>query len=135
MKVKETYNNQDGTTTSREIQIPLEKGRSVVCHTLVPTTEEPIGIKIIEAGWYDGGPTFHIITEYGDFYQSDYDFGNLNYVLEKYPEFKSIWEEKFPDVVVSSKELINIPNDQELGKWARKQTVQTETYRQEIINK
>ena len=107
----------------------------MVCYNLVPTTEDPISIKIVEAGWYDGGPTFHIITEYGDFYQSDYDFGNLDYVLGKYPEFKEIWEEKFPDVVVSSKELINTPNDQELGKWTRKQTIQTETYRQEIKNK
>lgn len=135
MKVTETFNNQDGNTETREIQIPLEKGRSSICHTLVPTIDEPIGIKIIEAGWYDGGPTFHIITEYGDFYQSDYDFGNLNYVLQKYPEFKEIWEESFPDVVVSREELLSKPNDQELGKWVRKQTLQTGTYRKEIINK
>ncbi len=132
MKATETYQNQDGSTYTRQINIPLEQGRGQVCHTLVPTTDEPIAVKIVEAGWYDGGPTFHIITEYGDFHQSDYDYGNLAYVLQKYPEFKETWEELYPAVLVSTAELRKFSNDQELGNWTRKQSCNTNQNRKEV---
>lgn len=93
MKIKETQRKKDGTVISREISIPLKKGRSSICHTLVPTTDEPIVIKIVEAGWYDGGPTFHLITEYGDYMTSDYSFETLEQLTKKYPEFIEIWED------------------------------------------
>jgi len=125
MNVTETHNHQDGSTSTREIHIPFVKGRSHVAFSLVPETDEPLAIFIIQAGWTDCGPTFHILTEYGDSMQTEYDFRNLSQVYEKYPEFQSIWESRVQDGIVSSEDFISYPNDMELGHLIRSRSINT----------
>jgi len=123
MKAIETYNHQDGSKSTREIHIPFQKGVSHIAFSLVPETDEPLAVFIIQAGWMDGGPTFHILTEYGDMMDTDYEFRTLSQVYERWPEFQSVWESKQPDVVVSGITIIKTPNDQELGKKIRETCV------------
>jgi hypothetical protein len=119
MIITETHNHQDGSKSTREIQIPFQKGKSRVAFSLVPETDEPIAIFVLQAGWIDGGPTFHILTEYGDMMQTDVEYCTLSQAYEKYPEFQPIWESSFQDTVVSVEDLLTNPNDQELGKLIR----------------
>jgi hypothetical protein len=128
MKVTETIQTENGVET-RQINIPFSQGRSQVCYTLVPDTDEPIAVKITEAGWHDNGPTFHVITEYGDHMVSDYDYLNLVQLFEKWPEFKSIWEKFQSEVIVSAEDFAKYSNDMELGKFARSQNSNNREYR------
>jgi len=123
MNVTETTNHQDGSKSTREIHIPFQKGRSHAAFSLVPETGDPISVIIVRAGWTDGGPTFHILTEYGDMMQTDYDLCTLNQVYEKYPEFQSVWESSFQDIIVSKEDILTNPNDQELGKTIRLRSI------------
>jgi hypothetical protein len=124
MKYKEIHHSQDGQETTQEFHLDFEKGRSQVCYSLVPTVDEPVGVKIIESGWRDGGPLFHILVEYGDFMETDYLFGNMNFVCEKFPQFREIYETKQPDVVISGQEIQDMRNDAELGHWTRRHSNQ-----------
>ena len=67
----------------------------------------------------DGGPTFHILTEYGDMMDTDYDFRTLSQVYERWPEFQSVWESRIKDTIISAEDIDNYPNDMELGKLIR----------------
>ena len=119
MKYTELNKNSIDGTQIKEFKIDFEKTLSNLCYTMVPIGDEPISMHIIEAGWYDNGPTFHIITEYGDIAESTYEYGNMQFVTHKVPAFKGVWESKQPDVVVSGIAIIKTPNDQELGKKIR----------------
>ena len=119
MKVTETHNHQDGSKSTREIHIPFQKGVSHIAFSLVPETDEPLAVFIIQAGWMDGGPTFHILTEYGDMMDTDYDFRTLSQVYERWPEFQSVWESRIKDTIISAEDIDNYPNDMELGKLIR----------------
>jgi len=129
MKVTETTNHMDGEKTVRKYSIPFQKGLSKVCFILTPEHDEPISVHIIQSGWSDNGPMFHILVEYGDIMETNYDFGNLNYVCDKWPEFQEIWNAKvFQDIVVSSEDFRTMTNDSELGNQSRKQAMTKANY-------
>jgi hypothetical protein len=124
MKVTETTQNQDGSTTVREVHIPFRKGISQISRTLVPeNSDEPISVHIIESGWKDNGPMYHILVEYGDYMQTDYQFGNFQFICEMFPEFRKIIEDTFVDVIITSEEIHNTPNAGELGALVRKKSI------------
>jgi hypothetical protein len=123
MKVTETSQNPDGTTTTHEFNIPFRKGISQISHTLVPESEEPMSVHIMKSGWSDNGPLYHILVEYGDFMQTDYKFGNFEYVCEMFPEFREISKAKFKDVIITSEEIHHISNENELGKLVRSKSL------------
>jgi hypothetical protein len=106
MKYTETF-QENGETVTREVQIPLNAGRSQVCYNFVPAdTDEPINVKIVQAGWYDGGPTFHVLTEYGDYMHTDYEYLTLAQLYNKHPEFKPVFESDYHDVIFTSREIL-----------------------------
>ena len=80
MKITEKYSS--GNT----IQIPLEFVRSTdrQAISLHPKQEEPIAVFLIKSGWNHGYPTYHVITEYGDMEQSDYEFMSLDRVCNRF---------------------------------------------------
>lgn len=105
---------------ANKYSIPFEKGLSKICFTMVPLSDDPLSVYVIQSGWSDNGPLFHILTEYGDCMTTDYEFGNLNQVCEKHPEFKKIWESQvFQDVVITADTFLSVPNDADLGKQCR----------------
>jgi hypothetical protein len=120
MKVTETIQHQDGTTATREFNIPFEKGRTEVAWTLTPTDDEPMAVRILKSGWSDHGkPMYHILTEYGPYEETSYSHLTESQLIERFPEFQEILDNYYQDVVVESKVLWKCPNDGELGKAVR----------------
>ena len=80
MKITEKYSTGD------VIQIPLEFVRSTDRQviSLRPKQEEPIAVYLVKSGWNHGYPTYHVITEYGDMEQSDYEFMSLDRVCNRF---------------------------------------------------
>ena len=118
MEVTETINNQEELDN-----IPFKKGRSQIAYNFFPDTDDAISVKIIESGWGGSSPLFHILIEHGDIMETEYEFGDMQYILAKWPGVKKVWHDFCPDVIVSSQELTQLPNDQELGNWTRKQSI------------
>ncbi len=119
MKVTTKTTQQDGTVVTDTRVIPFSRGISQPTITLVPDEDEPICVHIIRAGWHDGGPTFHVLVEYGDFMQTDYMYCRMDEVVDKFPDFERIYKEFNPDTVITHSELTNMPNDNELGRYVR----------------
>jgi hypothetical protein len=80
-------------------------------------TGEPIGIHIIKSGWRFPD-MYHVLIEYGDFEQTDYQLltreqieGKYNLILGEDLDFTKIIKEN--------------PNDMELGKIIRSEHIKT----------
>jgi len=124
MKVNEKVSHQDGTVTERELTIEFEKGISQVAWTLCPTNEEPFSVKILKSGWQDHGlPMYHVLTEWGSYEETSYSHLNQEQLFERYPEFKAILDNHFQDIIVSAEEFQSMPNDGEIGRYIRRNSV------------
>jgi hypothetical protein len=121
MKVKQTVHHQDGSTTETEFNIPIVLSNTDPCWTFIDESrEEPFAIKIVRSGWKDQGEDmYHVLTEWGDFEETSYSHLNLSQLLDRHPEFSAVLDTKFKDVVVTTKDLRETPNDAELGKKIR----------------
>ena len=66
---------------------------------------------------------YHVLTEYGDYEETSYSHLNESQLLDRHPEFSTILESTFKDLIVSSQEVLDHPNDLELGKMIRKRSI------------
>jgi len=120
MKVKETVHHQDGNNSHREYNIEMEKGNTQVTWSLTPKNEEPFCVKILTSGWYDHGQLmYHVLTEWGEYEETSYSHLNQEQLLERFPEFEAILNERFQDIVVTAEEFYKMPNDGEIGRHLR----------------
>lgn len=119
MKVQEKIHHHDGSTTEREFTMAMTKGKVQVCWNLCPD-DEPIAVKIIEAGWKDQGEkTYHVLTEWGSYEETSYSFLNYSQLLERFPDFEQITSQLYKDVVIDGLVIATLPNDATLGKHVR----------------
>lgn len=123
MKITETKRSPEGELVTNEFNIRLLTGIPKVCHLLIPE-EEPFAVKIIQSGWRD---TYHVIREWGDTGNSDYEMMSIKELLDRYPEFEDTMDEVFPAVAVSSREFLDYPNDKDLGNAIRKKSINSST--------
>ena len=124
MKVTETISHSDGTKTSREFNIEMKKGQSHVSWSLTPSDDEPFSVRILESGWRDHGkPMYHVLTEWGAYEETSYSHLTQDQLLERYPEFNEILKSHFQDIVVTSEEFQQMPNDGEMGRYIRRKSV------------
>ena len=77
---------------------------------------EPIGIKIIPSGWTDPR-MYHVLVEWGDRDETDYHFLDADQIKEQMDI--DISEKDFVSYIVTTEELLNIPNDYDLGSTIR----------------
>jgi len=80
MKITEKRANGDTT------HIPLDFVRSADRQAIMlhPVQDEPISVTLVKSGWNHGYPTYHVITEYGDMEQTDYEFMSLDRVCNRF---------------------------------------------------
>jgi len=83
MKITEKY------SSGKVVQIPLDFVRSadrqvISLHPKQEEPKDPIVVYLIKSGWNHGYPTYHVITEYGDMEQSDYEFMSLDRVCNRF---------------------------------------------------
>ena len=102
------------------IPISFAEGRSVKARTLYPETEDPISVTFVKSNWVVNPATYHVIIEYGDMDQTDYEYLDTEQIKVKFGF--DITQEPVPHAVLMNREeIINTPNDQELGKKVRTQ--------------
>jgi len=124
MKVTEKITRPNGTSQTREFNIALEKGRSAICWTLAPKNEEPFSVRILKSGWFDhGNPMYHVLTEWGAYEETSYSHLTQDQLLERYPEFQEILLASFQDTLVTSDNITRLPNDTDLGRFVRKESL------------
>lgn len=122
MKITGTDSQGNSTTWP----LGLERGRDRLLTSLAPQVDEPISIYYFEGGWNHGYPTFHVIIEYGDMEQTDYKFLSLDEMVKLF----GVSPEEImtnSSVVITKEDFFNAPNDQDLGKAARKAFVNEKT--------
>lgn len=125
MKVKQRVSHQDGTITESEIIFQLNHSSTDPCWTLVEESGEPFAIRILKSGWKDHGETmYHVLTEWGAYEETTYSHLSESQLLERYPDFNKVL--KSTDLILSSSDIINCPNDLELGKKIRKLLIKDE---------
>ena len=104
------------------MSVPMKRSadRSVI--VVSPTDETPIQVFLVKSGWNHGYPTYHVITEYGDYEQSDYKFMSaqeaaeyLGVPLDDIHETRSF--------ILTREYVQSLPNDGELGKKVRQETI------------
>jgi hypothetical protein len=79
MKVKETSN--DGF---KEYVIKFKETKKPSgSRTFYATNGDPISVRVIKSGWDYGYPTYHVITEWGDYEDSQYQFLSESQLEEK----------------------------------------------------
>jgi hypothetical protein len=118
MKITETYSSGKTFSTS----IPFGRGKDKPAAVLVPITDEPIQVFLIKSGWTGGTPTYHVIIEYGDYEQSDYKFMNADEIAKYFGvDVNLIYETR--SFAVTPEYVHAIPNDGELGKRVRQETI------------
>lgn len=64
-------------------KIEFRETKHQVSRTFCPINGDPIAIKAIRSGWNYGHPTYHVITEWGDMENSDYQFLSHKELEEK----------------------------------------------------
>jgi len=119
MKITETTQGKGGERIEREFHLELRKGLPRVCHLLIPD-EEPFAVKIIRSGWTD---MYHVIHEWGDTGNSDYEMIHISELLQRFPEYQETLDELFPDVIVTTEEFLEHSNDRDLGSSIRKKSI------------
>jgi hypothetical protein len=89
MKVKQKITHQDGTVEESEFNIEFRIAEKLKTWVLVPVVDEPMAVKITEAGWKDHNlKTYHVLTEWGAYEETSYSYLNEEQLLERYPEMK-----------------------------------------------
>jgi len=101
MKVKQKITYPDGRVEETEIDMPLRPSKAQITWVLIPSDEEPVSVKITEAGWKDNGMrTFHVLTEYGLYDETSYSYLNEEQLLEMYPEAKEYLQSRSKSEVI-----------------------------------
>ncbi len=118
MKITETYSRGESFSTS----IPFGRGKDKTVAVLVPITDEPIQVFLIKSGWTSGIPTYHVIIEYGDLEQTDYKFMTAPQIASHFGvDINLVYETH--SFTVTPEYVQSIPNDGELGKKVRQETI------------
>ncbi len=80
MKITEIHANGETTNISLDFVRTADR-QAIVLH---PVQEEPIAVFLVKSGWNHGYPTYHVIIEYGDMENSDYEFMSLDRVCNRF---------------------------------------------------
>jgi len=103
-----------------QMPIVFERGKGIIANSLSPTIDEPLAVYYFRSGWQYGHPTYHVITEYGDMEQTDYQHMSEEELCKRFGITPEILNEK-TDIKVTQETLKDYPNDQDLGRLIRKQ--------------
>lgn len=117
MKVTETNSNGDIKT----VILDLPECKADIVRVYAPS-DEPLAFRIIKSGW-SKPQRYHVLIEYGDYGQTDYDFLDAEQLKEKYG-IDITEKTDQSSIIVTTKEIIETPNDGDLGKNIRKQFFQ-----------
>jgi hypothetical protein len=91
MKVHQTVTHQDGSVEETVFNMEMQLAEATKTWVLIPVEEEPITVKITEAGWKDQGmKTYHVLTEWGAYEETSYSYLNQEQLLERYPELRAL---------------------------------------------
>jgi len=89
MQVHQKVNRQDGSIEETVFNMEMKLVETEKTWVLIPVEEEPITVKITEAGWKDHGmKTYHVLTEWGAYEETSYSYLNQEQLLERYPELE-----------------------------------------------
>jgi hypothetical protein len=105
---------------NKTIPYAFKEGRGVRARTLYDLNDEPICVYFIKTGWQVSPATYHVIIEWGDMEQTDYLYLDTNQILEKFG-FDITTEEVPHSVLTYRQDIIDLPNDQQLGHLVRTQ--------------
>lgn len=108
MKVTETTSNGD----SKTVIIVLPECKADIVRVYAPS-DEPIACRIVASGW-SRPQTYHVITEYGDREQTDYELLDAQQIKKKYGI--DLGKSEKP-IIVGLKTIKEFPNSQDLGNF------------------
>ena len=66
------------------ISVLFQRGKDTKIKTIHPVGEEPIQVFVIQSGWQGVEPEYHVITEYGDFEHTEYQYLTESQVLNQF---------------------------------------------------
>lgn len=110
MKVTETSSNGDIKT----VILDLAECKADVVQVYSPSNE-PLAFRIIKSGW-SKPQKYHVLIEYGDREQTDYDFLDAEQIKEKYGI--DLHASETP-IIVDLKTIKEFGNSQDLGNSVR----------------
>jgi hypothetical protein len=104
------------------LSIPFKRSNDRIARVIAPTTDEPMQVFLIEGGWKYDQPYYHVITEYGDYEESDYKFMSADEVA-RYLGVSTAEIYETRSFVVTPEFANSLPNDGDLGKRIRQKTI------------
>ena len=118
MKVTETSSNGDIKT----VILDLPECKSDIVRVYAPS-DEPLAFRIMKSGW-SKPQQYHVLIEYGDHEQTDYELLDADQIQEKHG-IDIANQTDHTGIIVTAKMILETPNDGDLGKTVRKQFFQS----------
>lgn len=101
---------------------PFKRISGTIANLLVPTDDDPIAVYYFRSNWQYGYPMYHVIIEYGDMEQTEYQHMSEEEMCKRFKVTPEILNENL-DVKVNQENIKEFPNDQDLGRSIRKQFI------------
>ena len=109
--------------SAETLHLEMQPGRSLKAKTFYPKNEEPINMIIVQSGWFtkEDGPKFHVVIEFGDSEKTEHHLLTAKEITEFGVDILA--DERPADVLVDKFDVLDHPNDSDLGAFVRKQSL------------